>query len=81
MQCDFRKRKKKSFVLFCATRNQSQTRALSYAQVRIPGRIIKPNIKTDAKEELKKIKAKTDFDKLRRTLDKDIEEQVKNDPD
>ncbi len=42
---------------------------------------MKPKIVTYTKEELKKKKGKTDFDKLRKTTDKDIEEQVKNDPD
>ena len=32
-------------------------------------------------EELKKMKGKTDFDRLRRTSEKDIDRQVENDPD
>jgi hypothetical protein len=42
---------------------------------------MKPGIVTYTKEELKNKKGKTDFEKLRKTTDKDIEEQVKNDPD
>jgi hypothetical protein len=42
---------------------------------------MKPRIVTYSKEELRKKKGKTDFGKLRRTTDKDIDEQVKNDPD
>lgn len=42
---------------------------------------MKPKIVTYTKEELKNKKGKTNFDKLRKTTDKDIEEQVKNDPD
>lgn len=42
---------------------------------------MKPKIVTYTKEELKSKKGKTNFDKLRKTTDKDIEEQVKNDPD
>lgn len=32
-------------------------------------------------DELKEMKGKTDFDRLRRTSEKDIERQVENDPD
>jgi hypothetical protein len=42
---------------------------------------MKPKIVTYTKDELKKKNGKTDFNKLRKTTDKDIEEQVKNDPD
>lgn len=42
---------------------------------------MKPKIVTYTKEELKNKKGKTNFDKLRKTTDKDIEKQVKNDPD
>lgn len=42
---------------------------------------MKERIVSYTKEELKRKKGKTDFDKLRKTTDKDIENQVKNDPD
>lgn len=42
---------------------------------------MKPKIVSYTKDELKKKKGKTDFDKLRKTTDRDIDEQVKNDPD
>lgn len=42
---------------------------------------MKPKIVTNSKEELKKKNGRTNFSNLRKTTDKDIEEQVKNDPD
>lgn len=42
---------------------------------------MKERIVTYTKDELKKKKGRTDFKRLRKTTDKKIEEQVKNDPD
>lgn len=42
---------------------------------------MKERIVTYTKDEIKKKQGKTDYDKLRKTTDKDIENQVKNDPD
>ena len=42
---------------------------------------MKERIVSHKKEELKKKKGKTNFDKLRKTTDKDIENQVSSDPD
>ena len=42
---------------------------------------MKEKIVRHSKEEIEKIKGKTSFKKVAETSDKDIEEQVKNDPD
>ncbi len=42
---------------------------------------MKERIVRHTKEELKKMKGKTDSEKVRNTSDKKIEEQVKKDPD
>ncbi|WP_036534354.1 hypothetical protein [Oceanobacter kriegii] len=42
---------------------------------------MKEKIVRYSKEDLKKLKGKTDHDRVSRTTDEEIEEQVKNDPD